>query len=196
MSRIILVFSLVLLSCFGNSIFAQESAQSTITKPNDAMFPAIVGGLCKEATIILEGKKGEEYTYSSTAQQAYLDLETHYFGMRGKLGMYKTANQAELQMANDVLDLNHYGMEFLPDNPTSQIVPLEAGKSVEVKVPGILWISNHKQPMTVNFTYSRDQQGKYHARGGFVVNLAGLDIKIPVKYQNQLNGTLRLNFSF
>jgi hypothetical protein len=186
-----LVFVILLVS-ISQTLFAQAQ----IVKPTEAMFPGIVGGLCKEATLILEGKKGEEFTYRSEAQQAYMDLETHYFGLKGKLGMYKTSNAADQQMAEKVLDINVYVLEFRPDNPSALIKPLDPGQSVEVKVPGVLWISNHKQRLPVNFTFSRSQDGKYHANGGFVVNLAGLEIPIPAEYKDVLNGTVRFSFSY
>jgi hypothetical protein len=171
-------------------------SQQTLVKPNAAMFPGIIGGICKEATIILDGKKGEEYIYQSTAQQAFMDLETHYFGLKGKLGMFRNPNTNEQEMAIKVLDLNQSVIEFRPDNPSALIKPLELGQSVDIKVPGVLYLSNHKQRLPVNFTFSRDQDGKYHARGGFVVNLAGLEINIPKEYQEVLAGSVRFNFSY
>jgi len=186
-------FSVVLLLL----VISQVSySQQTLVKPNAAMFPGIIGGICKEATIILDGKKGEEYTYQSTAQQAFMDLETHYFGLKGKLGMFRNPNTKEQEMAIKVLDLNQSVIEFRPDNPSALIKPLELGQSVDIKVPGVLYMSNHKQRLPVNFTFSRDQDGKYHARGGFVVNLAGLEINIPKEYQDVLAGSVRFNFSY
>jgi len=181
--------------CFGycQSVFAQAK---TVAKPTSAMFPTIIGGICKEASFTLEGKKGDEFIYRSSTQQAFLDLETHYFGMLGKLGMFKTDNAKEMEMARAILDIDRYAIEFKPDNPNALIKPLEVGQSVEVKVPGVLWISNHKQRLPVNFTFSRDQDGKYHARGGFVVNLEGLEIKIPAEYKELLNGAFRFSFAF
>ena len=117
----------------------------------------------KTSSLVPEGKNNNEHVYSSEAYEAIVDIETHCYGLRGKLGMFKSTNVDDQEMLQDVLEPCYYALEFEPNNPIVNLKHLSSSESVQVKVPRVLWLSGHRQPATIPFTSSHDQKGNYHA---------------------------------
>jgi hypothetical protein len=127
--------------------------------------------------------------------QATVEVETHYFGLRGKFGTFTSSNEEDKNVFLNLFDPMNYTFEFRPDNPNARIVELKKGETVEVAVPGIMWVSNHRQPVTIPFTFSRDRDGRYHMQGNLVLNVNSMNIPMPADLSDKVTGTFRFNFT-
>jgi hypothetical protein len=149
------------------------------------------------ATIVIEGKDGNQYEFKSPYFHGKIDLNRGAVEIFGKTGTFFSAAHAIVTEEDKILEALVVGRKGLLEFKSEQMpVKFRKGESsASSALEGTLGVKDKEMAQVMPFNFTKGQNGTLHFSTEAVFNFYTLGIDVPAGVKEKITGTFFLKFN-